>query len=255
MEGLAINAVMAGCLPEHLPVVTTAARCMVDPAFNLEAVQTTTHPVAPLVLLHGPVVERLGANARFGCLGPGNRTNSSVGRAVRLALWNIGGGRPDDGDQSGQGSPSKYTFCIAENAAESVWPPLHLRRGLPEGSSAVSVLPVAGPDNVNDHVSGEPVGILKTMAHSIATLGSNNTYANMSEVGCVFGPEHASIIAVHGWDVVDVQHYLFGHARNPLRVLRGGGWATGRTGWNARRTMTSSCRSRAIRATLWSSSP
>jgi hypothetical protein len=225
---LAVNAVMAGCRPEHLPVVTTATRCMVDPAFNLEAVQSTTHPVAPLVVLHGPVVARLGANARYGCFGPGNRTNAAVGRAVRLALWNIGGGRPDDGDQSGQGAPSKYTFCIAENQPESPWPPLHVRRGLAEGTSAVSVFPAAGPDNVNDHVSGEPVGILTTMASSLAALGGNNAYANMGELVCVFNPEHAGIIAAGGWGVDDVQHYLYEHARNPLGRMRGGGmWGMG----------------------------
>jgi hypothetical protein len=225
---LAVNAVMAGCRPEHLPVITTAVRAMAEPEFNLEAVQTTTHPVAPLVVLHGPVAARLGANSSYGCFGPGNRANATIGRAVRLVLWNIGGGRPNAGDQSGQGAPSKYTFCIAENAAESPWPALHVQRGFGADDSAVTVFPAAGPDNVNDHISGEPVGILKTMASAASHLGANNTYANMSEIVCVFNPEHAQIIADAGWGVEDVTHYLYEHARNRLGDMRGGGmWGMG----------------------------
>src|SRR5439155_6495929 len=127
-------------------------------------IQSTTHPAAPLVILHGPIAGELGANWSYGCFGPGNRANAAIGRAVRLVLWNVGGARPGAGDQAVQGQPSKYTYCIAENAAESPWPALHERRGIPAGESAVTVWAATNPENVNDHVSGDPVGILQTMA-------------------------------------------------------------------------------------------
>jgi hypothetical protein len=221
---IAVNSVMAGCRPEYLPVVVTAIRCIVRPEWNLQAIQATTHPAAPLVVIHGPIAERIGANWGYGCFGPGNRANASIGRAVRLVLLNIGGGRPGDGDQSVQGQPSKYTYCIAENVEDSPWPAFHTTRGLDAEQSAVTVFGGTNPENVNDHVSG-PEGILLTMSSVIATMGSNNTWNPMCEVACVFGPEHAQTIAREGWTREDVAHYLFEHARLPLRTLkRGGQW-------------------------------
>jgi hypothetical protein len=220
---VAVNAVMAGCRPEYLPVVVTAVQCVLDPSWNLPAIQATTHPAAPLVVINGPIAKQIGANWSYGVFGPGNRANATIGRAMRLIFMNIGGARPGAGDQSGQGQPSKYTYCIAENEVESPWEPLHVTRGLHPEQSAVTVFGGTNPENVNDHVSGNPVGILTTMADVIATMGSNNTYYNMLEILCVFGPEHAQIIASHGWTREDVQYYLYEHAREPLGKLRGGG--------------------------------
>jgi hypothetical protein len=220
---LAVNAVMAGCLPDYMPVVLTALRCMLEREWNLQAIQSTTHPVAPLVVIHGPIAKRIGANWGYGCFGPGNRANATIGRAIRLVMLNIGGAWPGRGDQSGQGQPSKYTYCIAENEEDSPWLPLHVRRGLPPGSSAVTVMGMTNPENVNDHVSGDPVGILTTMASVIATLGTNNCYYNMAEIGCIINPEHAALIANAGWGIDDITHYLYEHARLPLRELRRGG--------------------------------
>jgi hypothetical protein len=218
-----INAVMAGCRPEYLPVVVTALRCMVRPEWNLKGVQATTHPVAPLVVIHGPVARNIGANWGSGCFGPGYRANATIGRAVRLVMLNVGGGRPGAGDQSTQGQPSKYSYCIAENAIDSPWPPLHVARGLESGTSAVTVFGGTNPENVSDHVSANPVGVLTTMADVIATMGSNNTYYTDLEVVCVFCPEHAAIVADQGWSRDDVAHYLYEHAREPLGKLRRGG--------------------------------
>jgi hypothetical protein len=220
---VAINAVMAGCLPEYLPIILTAIRGMLEPKWNLPAIQSTTHPVAPLVVIHGPIAAELGANWSYGCFGPGNRVNATIGRAIRLVLMNIGGARPGNGDQSVAGQPSKYTYCIAENVADSPWPALHVRRGLDQDESSISVIGCTNPENVNDHVSGEPVGILHTIAGTIATPGTNNTYMNMCEVGVIFGPEHAQIVASHKWTVDDVTHYLYEHARMSLKTLKVGG--------------------------------
>src|SRR5436309_7094099 len=94
LEAIAVNAVMAGCLPEYFPVIVAAVDAMLDPSFNLYGVQATTHPVAPLVIVSGTYAERVGMNSGSGAFGPGNRANATIGRAIRLILLNIGGAWP-----------------------------------------------------------------------------------------------------------------------------------------------------------------
>src|SRR5215813_507234 len=143
-EKLAINAVMAGCLPEYMPVLVAAVEALADPAFNLQGVQVTTNPVAPLLIVNGPARQTLGFNAGYGCFGPGHRANATVGRAVRLILINIGSAIPGEGDMAVAGHPGKYTFCVAEHKEESPWEPLHVERGLPRESSAVTLIGISG---------------------------------------------------------------------------------------------------------------
>ena len=133
VEKVAINAVMAGCGPEAMPVLVAALEAMLDPVFNLYGVQATTHPVAPLLIVHGPAAARLGMHAGAGVFGPGNRANATLGRAVRLCLWNLGGARPGQGDMATQGSPAKYTYAIAERVEASPWGPLHASLGFDAG--------------------------------------------------------------------------------------------------------------------------
>jgi hypothetical protein len=115
VEKIAINAVMAGAAPVVMPVLVAALEAMLEPPFNLYGVQATTHPVAPLLIVHGPAASRLGMHPGPGVFGPGNRANATLGRAVRLCLWNLGGARPGQGDMATQGSPAKYTYAIAEH--------------------------------------------------------------------------------------------------------------------------------------------
>ena len=129
VERVAANAVMAGCAPEHFPVVVAAVEALADPAFNLRGVQTTDENVAPLILLSGPVVERLEVNAGFGMLGPGWQANAAIGRAVRFVMNNIGGGWPEAVSFAGLGQPGRYTMVLAENAAANPWEPLHEELG------------------------------------------------------------------------------------------------------------------------------
>ncbi len=123
VEKVAINAVMAGCRPAALPALVAALEAMLEPAFNLYGVQATTHPVAPLLIVHGPAAARLGMHAGAGALGPGNAANATLGRAVRLCLWNLGGARPGAGDMATLGSPTKYTYALAEREDASPWGP------------------------------------------------------------------------------------------------------------------------------------
>ena len=119
IEKIAINAVMAGCLPQYMPVIITAIEAMADERFRLAEIQPTTHPVAPLVIVNGPIVKKLDINSKTGAFGPCWRANATIGRAIRLILLNIGGALPGKLDLSTQGQPSKYTYCIAENEEDS----------------------------------------------------------------------------------------------------------------------------------------
>ena len=133
VERIAIAMVMAGCLPEHLPVVAAAVRATMSPRFNIQAVQSTTNAIAPLLILNGPVIDRLGFNARENVFGQGTRANATVGRAMRLILVNIGGADPGKLDRATHGHPGKYSYCVAENEDDSPWEPLHVERGFDRG--------------------------------------------------------------------------------------------------------------------------
>jgi hypothetical protein len=208
----AINAVMAGCPPAVFPVVVAAVRGLARPEFNLRGVQATTHSVAIMVAVHGVMVEQGGYNAGFGTFGPGNRANATTGRAVRLILLHVAGGRPGDGDASTQGQPAKYTYCFAENAPASPWPTYPHCRGV-DSPSAVTVAGMEGPHNIHDMWSTHPGPILEKVASVMTTLGSNNAVMSESEFFIVLCPEHAQQAAAEGWSREDIQLFLYQHAR------------------------------------------
>jgi hypothetical protein len=224
VEKIAINAVMAGCVPAHFSVLLAAVQAMLDPAFNLYGVQATTHPVAPLLILSGPGAERLGMHSGSGCFGPGFRVNATIGRAIRLVLMNIGGGWPGRHDMATQGSPAKFSFAIAEAEAVSPWAPLHVSLGFAKEQTVVTMFGGEAPHNVNDHVGTTAPGILNNVADVAATLGSNvGWYFSQSQLLVVLGPEHAATIAADGFTREDVQRFVYEHARMPLGRLKLGG--------------------------------
>ena len=215
VERLAVNAVMAGCLPEYLPVIIAGVAAMSDPAFNLYAIQSTTHSCAPLLIINGPIRQQLGLNSSSGAYGPGWRANATIGRAVRLALLNIGGGYPGVGDMSTQGAPSKYGYCVAENEAENPWEALHLERGFSPDQSTVTALAGEPPHNINDHTGRSAEEILTIIAGAMAVTGANNAYTG-GETLLALGPEHAATIAGDGFSKDDIREWLNRHARIPL---------------------------------------
>lgn len=224
VEALAVNAVMAGCLPAYMPVLAAAARGVLEPRFSLHAIQATTHPAAPLIIVNGPIAGKIALNGSYGCFAPGNRANATIGRAMRLTLLNVGGASPGVLDRATQGSPAKYAFCIAENEAESPWEPLHVERGFAPGESAVTVAACEGPHNVNDHVSHAAEGILAAAADTMSVMGSNNFYLRGEPV-LALGPEHAATIAGDGLSKADVKRRIFELATKPVgRLRRGGMW-------------------------------
>ena len=215
VERVAINSVMAGCLPEYLPVVLAAVEAISDPAFNLYGIQATTHSCAPLVIVNGPIRESLAMNSSSGAYGPGWRSNATIGRAVRLVLLNIGGGYPGTGDMSTQGAPSKYTYCIAENEEANPWLPLHVERGFQKDESTVTVLAGEPPHNINDHSGRSAEDILTLVAGAMAVTGANNAYTG-GQTLLALGPEHANTISIDGFDKLAISQWLSKHARVPL---------------------------------------
>jgi hypothetical protein len=218
VEKLAVNAVMAGCRPEYFPVVLAAIEALADPRFNLDSVQATTHPVAPLLVVNGPIARAIGLNAGYNAFGQGFRANVTIGRAVRLALMNVGGGLPGSGDRATQGSPAKLAYCVAENEAESPWEPLHVEAGLPPETSTVTAFGCEAPHNIQDHHSNTALGVLLTVAGAMGQAGSNNLLGRGWPL-LSLGPEHAATIAREGFTKRQVKEFLFEHARFPLARL------------------------------------
>ncbi|MBI2887115.1 MAG: hypothetical protein HYY02_07890 [Chloroflexi bacterium] len=217
VQKAAVNAVMAGCRPEYFPVVLAALEALTDEKFNLYGVQATTEPDGPMVIVNGPVRNEIGMNCGYNCLGQGNRANATIGRAVRLCLINIGGGRPGQTDRATQGFPGKYTFCFGENEEESPWPPLHADRGYDRTASAVTMVAAEGSINIGDAGSKSAESLLTTIAGSITAIGANSMMGG--EIVLVMCPEHARTIARDGWSKEDAKHFLYEKANVPLAVF------------------------------------
>jgi hypothetical protein len=218
---LAANAIMAGAKAEYFPVIVTALVATAQREFNLNALQCSTHMVAPLVIVNGPVCHELGINSGAGVFGPGPRSNATIGRAVRLAMLNIGGARPGEMDRSTLGNPAKLSYCIAENEEASPWEPFHASQGFDASSSVVTVFQAEAPHSVTNHVSSDPQEILMSIASVMATLGSNNAWL-MGKMLVVVGPEHAASLGLAKWSREDVQRFLYQRARVSMDVRQFG---------------------------------
>lgn len=212
---LAANAVMAGCRPEYFPILMLAIEAMCEEPFNLYGIQATTHLCAPLVIVNGPVGRELGINGGHNAFGPGVQSNAAIGRAIRLALLNIGGALPGSGDMSTFGAPSKYSFLVAENEEGNPWEPLHVERGYEADMTTVTVVGCECPHNVNDHESLSAEGVLTTIAGTMATTGNNDIYYDAQPL-VVLGPEHAKTIADGGYSKSDAKRFLQEHAQLPM---------------------------------------
>ena len=222
MEKIAINSVLAGCLPAYLPVVVAAVRAMTQPSLNLNGMQCSTHLATPLVIVNGPIRQAIGINSGANVFGQGWRANATIGRAVKLILTNVGRAIPGVTDKATLGHPGKFTYCIGENEEESPWEPLHVERGLGRAQSAVTVFGCEAPHNINNQASTNAGDLCFTIADTMAILGTNMFYAQ-GEVLVVLCPSHAETIARDGWSKQHVKEYLYEKARKPVRLLRLGG--------------------------------
>jgi hypothetical protein len=222
-EKVAINAVLAGCRPEYMPVLVAALRAMGDPAFTLHGAITSTGGSATLLVVNGPIRQRLGFNSGTNVFGPGWRANATVGRAIRLITLNCLGAQPGVLDKSTQGHPGKYTYCIAENEEENPWPPLHVERGFARDTSTVTVFAAEAPHNVLTHYGETADAILVTLGDTMASLGSFS--GGQSFV--VFAPEHVKILARDGWTKPRIKADLYARARRTRADLKRSGKLAG----------------------------
>ena len=206
VEEAAVCAVAAGCKPAYFPVVLAALEAVMEPEFNFLAIQATTELASPLVIIHGPIAERLGVHSGSGCIGPGFRANATIGRAVRLAAVRLGMAAPGETDMATFGHGGKYAACFAEAACG--WEPLHATRGFRAEQSAVTVVAADAPVNVNDYASGSAESVLRMIAGTMAYPGSNNAQGG-GEVLLVISPQHLGLLASGGMGREDVQQALF----------------------------------------------
>ncbi|MBI2870036.1 MAG: hypothetical protein HYX96_09455 [Chloroflexi bacterium] len=215
VEKIAVNAVMAGCRPEYLPVVIAAVEAMAAPEFHLGGIQTTTNPVGPVLIINGPARQKLNVNCALGCMGPGWRANATIGRAVRLVLLNIGGGAPDTVDRAIHGMPGKYTFCFGEDEEGSPWAPLHVERGCDRAASAVTVTGGQGTHNNITNVPS-PELFIKLIANAMSTWGNNNMAFTQGEPLVVLTSAHAAILAKAGFTKSKLKEAIFALAGAPV---------------------------------------
>lgn len=217
VEKLAVNAVMGGCTPELFPIVIAAVQAMQAPEHNLNGVIQTTHMCTTLTIVNGPIAKRLNFNSRDGVFGNGFRANAAVGRALRLAMWNLGGAVPGKTDMCTLSNPAEYAFCIAEEEEDNPWEPLHVERGCPAGSDAVTVFACEGPHSADCH--GSPGEMLYVLADTMAALGNNNIHTGGQSL-VVINPRQAEEFAKAGWTKTDIREHLWDNARRTLAEIK-----------------------------------
>ena len=198
VEKVAVNAVMAGCQPEHLPVVIAAVEAACTDEFNIHGVLATTMSVGPVLVVNGPVAERIGMNSGLNALGQGNRANSTIGRALQLVVRNVGGGRPGGVDRATFGSPAKVGFCFAEDEAGSPWTSLAESRGWRSDQSTVTVFTGESPRIFADERSRSPESLTRHLAQALQATVSPRMMLGMDAM-LVLSPEHMARYADAGW--------------------------------------------------------
>jgi hypothetical protein len=216
VEKVAINAVMAGCRPEYLPVVLAAVAAACTDQFNAHGILATTWFSGPMVVVNGPVARAIGMNSGINALGQGNRANATIGRALQLVIRNVGGGRPGGVDRATLGNPGKYTFCFAEDEEGSPWPPLSVERGFPEGASTVTLFAGGGVQGVVDQRSRTPESLARTLAGCLRSTFSPKS-AMAFDAFLVISPEHGRVFREGGWSKGRLREEL-----NQLLTIDGG---------------------------------
>ncbi len=211
-EKLAINTVMAGCLPMHFPVVVTALTAMLDESFLLHGATASTGGCAVLVVVNGPIRGEIGMGSTFNAVGPSDRASTCIGRAVRLVLGNLLDVRPGEIDRSTLGHPGKISYCIAEDEENTPWESLAAERTGDPHASAVTVMAAMGPRQVMNEWTTEPAEILDTFVAEIKTnMAHYSIWAGNYAI--VVPPQLREHFDAAGWSKADIRAYVFEHAR------------------------------------------
>ncbi|MCW5603101.1 MAG: hypothetical protein KIT18_00925 [Burkholderiales bacterium] len=216
-EKVAINAVMAGCRAEYMPVIVATAEALADPLYGYHGPATSTGGSAVFMVVNGPIARELDINCGDNLFGPGWRANATIGRAIRLIMRNVIGTLPGELDRSSLGHAGKYSFCIAENETDSPWPAFHTTRGFRPDQNAVTIFAAYAPHQYSNRLSATPEGVLATAcAHMKISAGT----ARQPQYAMVFAGEHQFIMKKAGWTREQVQEYVFEHTKVPVAELK-----------------------------------
>jgi hypothetical protein len=218
VEKAAINAVMAGCRPEYMPVVLTAIEAALTPAFGLHGVLATTNPCTPVIMVNGPVARAIGMNAKGNVFGQGNRANAAIGRTLQLVVRNVGGGRPGEVDRSVFGSPAKYSFCFAEDEEDPRWDSYAVSLGFSREASTVTIFPGDGITQIIDHISRTPEDLCRSYAGCIRTIYGTGHIIGV-QAFLAIAREHAVVFYDAGWSKERVKEELLGLLKMPVREV------------------------------------
>jgi len=221
IEKIAINAVMAGCRPEYMPVVVAAVKSLCAPAFAYHGPASSTGGSAMALVVNGPIATRLGINSGNNAFGQGHRPNATIGRAVRLIMMNAMNTRPGLLDRATLGNPGKYSFCFAEHEEDHPWEPLHVSRGLRREDSAVTLIASNSLYQVYNHLAAEPEPLLYCFADALGNVGTSNLLG-FNETLIVFAGEHAEVLQKAGWSRLDVQRFLIERTRRSVADYKRG---------------------------------
>ena len=215
LHAAAVNAVMAGCLPEYFPVVVAAFEAMDRPEFNFHGSTASTGGSAPMLIVSGPYADEIGMNSDVNLFGPGNRANATIGRATRLILRNVFQMLPGISDKSTQGNPGKYSFCIAERSRGNPWPLLCEAQGYPKDTSSVTAYAGGGFCNVENHGGNTPEQVLGSVADAMANYGC----ITLGQSVVILAPEHMKIVGDAGWTRERAQDFLFTAAKRSVEGM------------------------------------
>jgi hypothetical protein len=223
VEKVAINAVMAGCKPEYMPVVLAAVEAALIDDFCLHGLLATTYFSGPVLVVNGPVTKAIGMNSGVNALGQGNRANATIGRALQLVVRNVGGGRPGEIDRSTMGNPGKYTFCFAEKEDDSPWEPISVERGFEKDASTVTLFAGDGVQAVFDQLSRTPESLARTYALCLRNV-AHPKIPLAADAMLVVSPEHGRIFSKAGWTKSRLREELDGLLQLPgADLVRGAG--------------------------------
>ncbi len=237
VEVIAVNAIMAGCRAEYMPVLIAAVEGVTDPTYPLELMQVTTNPMTPFLLVNGPVRNKLEINYGTGCLGPGWRANATIGRALRLVLINAGGALPGVYSKTSFGSPLRYSYICAENEEENPWTPFHVDRGFKREDSTVTAFKASNFCNISGGEGVGPDEILRQIATNMPPM-----YGGGDGVLLLLGVNHAQSLHEAGLTKRDIRERLWELARLPISHFaeafssteRGAGRGDDQSVWRAR---------------------
>lgn len=228
VEKVAINAVMAGCKPEYMPVVLAVMEAALMEPFGLHGLICTTMFGSPLVIVNGPIARKIGMNAGGNALGQGNRANATIGRSIQLIIRNVGGGRPGEIDRACLGNPGKYTFCFAEDEENSAWESLAVERGFAPGTDTVTLFAGEGVHSVVDQKSRTPDSLSRSFAACLRAV-DHPKLAQAGDAVLVVSPEHERVFREAGWSKARLRDALDRLLRLPGEelVVGAGGIAEG----------------------------